>query len=73
MQAFDTLQELDPFAIDVVTVAHQRNVDVPIAETGILNTTVRNRLRISVSNSERRPQYRCIEERWLTTEEALRC
>jgi hypothetical protein len=64
---------LDPFAIDVVIVAQQHHVDASIAETGVLNATVRNRLRISVSNSERRPQDRCIEQRWLTTEEALRC
>ena len=73
MQAFDTLQMLDPFAIDVITVVQQHHVDAPIAETRVLNATVRNKLRISVSNSERRLQYRCIEERWLTTEEALRC
>jgi hypothetical protein len=63
IQAFDTLQVLYPFAIDVVIVAQQHHVDAPIAESGVLNATVRNRLRISVSNSECRPQDRCIEQR----------
>jgi hypothetical protein len=71
IQAFDALQVLGPFAIDVVIVAQRHHVDAPIAETGVLNATVRNLLRISVSISERRQQYRCIEQRWLTTEGAF--